>query len=171
MIDRFALRGIGRDGVAAHELAEVWCKHPAIGERDAAILVNFLDRDQFAVGQLPVIFAAAIGLQVQPVAAGQGQFLGLANRDPVEVLERYRDANALVAQSTTCVSVMACNRAASPALKPRTLPVEDHHGICIVRPLIALLRVRHVHRLKCRQDCCQPRPPVFAPLKPAASVR
>ena len=33
MIDRFALRGVGCDGVAAHELAEVWGKHSDIGER------------------------------------------------------------------------------------------------------------------------------------------
>jgi hypothetical protein len=95
VIYRLALGGVGSDRIAAHELAVGLVQRPTVRQGDASIRVNLFDRDQFAIDHLAPVRGVAIGLQLQPVAAGQGQFLGLANREPVKVFEGNR-ANALV---------------------------------------------------------------------------
>jgi hypothetical protein len=90
-----ALGGVGGDRIAAHELAAGLVQSPTVCEDNAAIRVNLFDRDQFAIDHLPTVCGVRIGLQLQPVAAGQGQFLGLQNRKPIKVFEGNR-ANALV---------------------------------------------------------------------------
>ena len=51
VIHGFALSGVGRDGVAAHELAVIFWQHPAIIQGNAPIGMNFFHRHQFAIGE------------------------------------------------------------------------------------------------------------------------
>ena len=51
VIHGLALGGVGRDGVAAHELAVIFRQHPAIIQSDASVGMNFLHRHQFAIGE------------------------------------------------------------------------------------------------------------------------
>ena len=69
VIHGFALSGVGRDSVAAHELAVVFWQCPAIIQCDAPIGMNLFHRDQFAVGELAAVLALAVCLELQPVAS------------------------------------------------------------------------------------------------------
>ena len=90
VIHGLALGGVGRDGVAAHELPVIFRQHPAIIQSDASVGMNLFHRHQFAIGKPAPILALGIGLELQSVAAGQGKFFWLADGDFIQFLERHR---------------------------------------------------------------------------------
>ncbi len=48
-IHRLALRAVGRDRVAGQELAKTFIQNATVGQFDATIRLNCIDRDQFAI--------------------------------------------------------------------------------------------------------------------------
>ncbi len=76
-----------------HELAIVFAQGSAVGQHDAPVRFDPLHRDQFAIGQLAMVGAAAIGLELQTVASRHRHLLALAGGQLVQVLEaNHRDA-------------------------------------------------------------------------------
>ena len=90
VIHGFALSGVGRDRVAAHELAIIFWQRAAIIQGNAPVRMNLFHRDQFAIGKFASVLAFAIGFELQPLASGQAKFFRLANRDSFQIFERNR---------------------------------------------------------------------------------
>ena len=65
------MSGVGRDGIAANELAIIFFQDTAIVQGNAAIGVNFFHRHQFAIGESASVLALSVGLELQAVASGQ----------------------------------------------------------------------------------------------------
>jgi hypothetical protein len=73
---RFALSGVGRDGVAANKLAVMFGQHPTVIQRNAAVRMNFLHRHQFAIGEFAAVLGFGIGLELQPVSVDRESSFG-----------------------------------------------------------------------------------------------
>ena len=84
MIHGLALRSVGRDGIAVHELPVVTFENAAMMQYDATIAFDLGDGDKFAIGRSPAILRFCIRFELQAVADGDRGFPLPADRDPRE---------------------------------------------------------------------------------------
>ena len=90
IIHGFALGGVGRDGVAAHELAVIFRQRRARHSKQCVHRHEFVSPSPVRHWRVCVRPGFGIGLELQSVASGQRKFFRLANRDSFQILEWNR---------------------------------------------------------------------------------
>src|SRR3954465_3462024 len=88
MVDRFALRTVGRNGIAALELPVRGRQHPTIVQAKNPAAFDGSDGDDLAIGELPAIESLAVGLELQAASGTKPQRLRPADGEAIEMVER-----------------------------------------------------------------------------------
>ena len=152
VIHGFALGGVGRDRVAAHELPVIFRQCPAISQSDAPIGMNLVHRHQFTIGEPAPVLDLLLALSCSRSPVDRERFFWLADRDFIQFLERHRP-DAVVGLNQQMPVGDAAQFPCAAGFEAGRRTVEHQNGIRLVKPLVAFLCVRQILPFQRRDRC------------------